>query len=381
MKNIYIKAKSIAVIALVFFSLVPLGITQGQSMAYERSFLLLNHPDGDITYELNVTIPQLLYQYYTMQNHALFSDSDFAKFVTPYTLKPIADKLWQIYNNTEDFTNGVLMLVHQIGYRETVPGKYPVETLVDGVGDCDLFAYIAASILEAGGIPVVLLYYKNQLHMEISVDLGYAPIEARVEVYSVNIQNDSYYIAECTGDNWREGWRVGETPSEYQNVSSQVSTLESMEQSSIGQVSASLRELDHSTLSLQISSSIIIENSELTLTGQIYPQVANENVTLQARIYSDSWTNIATVQIATVQTQAEGRFEYNWIPPSGGIIKVQASWVGNRQYNGATSSQTNVIILPILLFVLILCLVLTVVFLMLVYFKTRHKNPDLKNQD
>jgi transglutaminase-like putative cysteine protease len=44
------------------------------------------------------------------------------------------------------------MLVHQISYREIVPGKYPIETLAEGVGNCDLFAYVAASILEAGGI-------------------------------------------------------------------------------------------------------------------------------------------------------------------------------------------------------------------------------------
>jgi hypothetical protein len=375
MKNIYTKAMSIVVIGLVVFSLVPLGKTQDHSNAYERSFLLLNHPDGDITYELNITIPQSLYQYYTMQNHALFSGSDFAKFVTPYTLKPIADKLWQIYNNTEDFTNGVLMLVHQIGYQEIVPGKYPVETLVDGVGDCDLFAYIAASILEAGGIPVVLLYYRNQLHMEIGVDLGRTPTEARVEVYSVNVQNVSYYIAECTGEQWRDGWRVGETPSEYQNISSQLLTLENMEQSSIPQVSASIRELDHSTLSLQISPSIILENNNVTISGQIYPKIANENVTVQAKIYSDSWINIATVQ-----TQEDGRFEFTWSPPLGGSIAVQASWVGNRQYNGATSAQTNVINLPIFLVALILCLVLAVVFLVLIFFRIRLKNPNLKHQ-
>jgi hypothetical protein len=375
MKNICIKAMSVTVIALVFFSLVPLGRTQDQSKDYERSFLLLNHPDGDTTYELNITIPQMLYQYYTMQNHALYSDSDFAKFVTPHTLKPIADRLWQIYNNTEDFTNGVLMLVHQIGYREIVPGKYPVETLVEGVGDCDLFAYIAASILEAGGIPVVLLYYKSQLHMEIGVDLGCAPTEARVEVYSVNVQNVSYYIAECTGGKWREGWRIGETPREYQNVSSQISILKNMEQFSIGQVSASLRELEHSTLSLQVSSSIITENSNVTLSGKIYPNTANENVTLQAKIYSSSWTNIATVQ-----TQADGRFEYTWAPQYGGLIAVQASWMGNSQYNGATSTQTNVIIMPIFLVALILCLVLVILMIALVFFKTRRKNPDLCRQ-
>jgi hypothetical protein len=371
MKSNYIKAVSVAVIAVIVLSLVPLGKTQGETQDYTASFLLLNRPDGDVTYELNVTVPQVLYQYYTIQNHALYSDSDFAKFVTPYTLKPIADRLWQIYNNTEDFTNGVLMLVHQITYREVVPGKYPVETLVAGNGDCDLFAYIAASILEAGGIPVVLLYYKTQLHMEIGVDLGSAPKEARVSVYSVNVQNVSYYIAECTGSKWRDGWRVGETPIEYQNVSSQVITLENMEQSSVGQVSASLRELDPSTLALQIIPSILLENNNVTISGQILPQTANENVTLQAKINSDSWTTIATVA-----TQADGRFEYNWAPVTGGVIAVQASWQGNRQYNGATSAQTSIIILPIFLVALIVALVLAVVILALVFIKTRRKKPE-----
>ena len=374
MKNIYVRTMSVVVIALVVLSLVPSGKTQELSKDYQCSFLLLNHPNGEVTYELNVTIPQVLYQYYAGQNHALYSDSDFVKFVTPYTLKPIADKLWQIYNNTEDFTNGVLMLVHQISYREIVPGKYPVETLVEGKGDCDLFAYIAASILEAGGIHVVLLYYKNQLHMEIGVDLGRVPTEARVEVYSVNVQNVSYYIAECTGEQWREGWRVGETPIEYQNVSSQVTTLENLEQFSIGQVSATLRELDHSTLSLQISPSLTLENNNVTITGQIYPQTADENVTVQAKINSNSWINIATVS-----TQADGRFVYTWAPLVEGLIAVQASWNGNRQLNGATSAQTNVIILPIFLVALILCLVLAVVMILLVFYKTRRKNIDLKN--
>ena len=374
MKNIYVRTMSVVVIALVVLSLVPSGKTQELSKDYQCSFLLLNHPNGEVTYELNVTIPQVLYQYYAGQNHALYSGSDFVKFVTPYTLKPIADKLWQIYNNTEDFTNGVLMLVHQISYREIVPGKYPVETLVEGKGDCDLFAYIAASILEAGGIHVVLLYYKNQLHMEIGVDLGRVPTEARVEVYSVNVQNVSYYIAECTGEQWREGWRVGETPIEYQNVSSQVTTLENLEQFSIGQVSATLRELDHSTLSLQISPSLTLENNNVTITGQIYPQTADENVTVQAKINSNSWINIATVS-----TQADGRFVYTWAPLVEGLIAVQASWIGNRQLNGATSAQTNVIILPIFLVALILCLVLAVVMILLVFYKTRRKNIDLKN--
>jgi energy-converting hydrogenase Eha subunit A len=371
MKNIYFKALSFAIIAVMVLSLVPIDKTQGQTQEYTQSFLLLNKPDGDVTYELNVTIPQVLYQYYSMQSHALYTDLDFAKFVTPYALKPIADKLWQIYNNTEDFTNGVLMLVHQITYQEIIPGKYPVETLVAGNGDCDLFAEIAASILEAGGIPTVLLFYRTQQHMEIGVDLGSAPTEARVAVYSVNVQNVPYYIAECTGSQWRDGWRVGETPTEYQNVSSSVVTLENMEQSSIGQVSANIRELDPSTLTLQISPSIMLESSRVTISGQILPETAKENVTLQAKINNGGWTTIANVT-----TQEDGRFQYNWAPATGGMVVVQASWLGNRQYNGAESAEASVVVMPIYIVMLTVALVSAVIVLVLALVKVRHRKSE-----
>jgi hypothetical protein len=372
MKANYVRAVSVAVIVVFVLSLVPLGTAQSETQGYTTSLLLLNRPDGDKTYELNITIPQALYQYYNMQNHVLFTDADFAKFVTPYSLKSIADRLWQIYNNTEDFTNGVLMLVHQITYQEVVPGRYPVETLVTGYGDCDLFAYIAASILEAGGIPVVLLYYKDQLHMEIGVDLGSAPTEARVQVYSVNVQNVSYYIAECTGNSsqWRDSWRVGETPIEYQNVSSTVITLGNVEQSSSGQVFAELRELDPSNLALKLSSSFMLENSIVRINGQIVPQVANENVTLKAQINGGSWTTIGSTL-----TESDGQFAYNWTPPTSGSITIQASWVGNRQYNGASSNQQGIFVMPVLLTALIASLVLAVLFVTFMLLLIKHRKP------
>jgi hypothetical protein len=367
MKRTYFRAVSVAVIIVFVLSLAPLSQVQAQTTDYTVSFLLYNHPDGGLTYELNVTIPQALYQYYTLQNHGLYSNADFAKFVTPNTLKPIADKLWEIYNNTEDFTDGVLMLVHQITYQEVVPGRYPVETLVNGYGDCDLFAYIAASILEAGGIPTVLLYYKAQEHMEIGVDLGSAPTEARVGTYSINYQGVSYYIGECTGNGWRTGWRIGETPSQYQNISSQVIMLENMEQTSVGQISASLKELDASNLSLQIFPPLLIENNNVSVSGQILPKVANENVTLQTEINGCGWTTVGTVL-----TQVDGRFEYNWAPAMYGLVAIQATWQGNRNYNGATSAQASVLIFPMYLVFLIVALVLSITLLMVVLFKTRH---------
>jgi hypothetical protein len=144
-----------------------------------------------------------------------------------------------------------------------------------------------------------------------------------------------------------------------------------MEQSSIGQVSANIRELDPSILTLQISPSIMLENTNVTVSGQILPQTANENVTLQAKINNGGWTTIANVT-----TQANGRFKYSWVPASGGMAAVQASWLGNRQYNGATSAQASVVILPIYIAALIAALVSAVLILVLVLVKTRHRKPE-----
>jgi len=359
MRILQVKALSILIIAVVVLSTSPIDNAQEAPTCHIASFLLLNQPDGDKTYELNITIPQQLYTYYRYQNHATFSPTDLSRFVTPNTLKPIADQLWQIYNNTEDFTNGVLMLVHQIDYQESIPGKYPIETLVNGIGDCDLFVFIAASILEAGGVDTVLLYYKEKLHMEIGVALDTAPVRARVETFSVTYKGVSYYIGECTGGKWRTGWRLGETPTAYQNISAQVIALENLEQTFPGQVLVALRELNPSAVSLQVTPSLMLEgDNRVVLSGYIQPGSANENVTLQAKVNDGDW-----YIIGFVETQTTGRFIYNYTATGGGSVEFQASWVGNRQYNGAKSAVTSLLILP--LFIVVEAMALAFLFVVL----------------
>ncbi|MGE5533137.1 MAG: hypothetical protein ACM3UN_02165, partial [Bacillota bacterium] len=90
MKGNHLKALSFAAILIFTVSMLPLGESLVSTQSNTSSFLLLNKPDGDLTYELNVTIPRSLYQYYYLLSHSTFSDKDLAKFVTPFTLKPIA---------------------------------------------------------------------------------------------------------------------------------------------------------------------------------------------------------------------------------------------------------------------------------------------------
>jgi hypothetical protein len=335
---------TILLTALILLSTISLTTAQDYTVSYQ----LLNHPNGNVTYELNVAIPETLHQYYMEKNHVSASSNDFAKFVTPYALQPIADRLWDIYDNEEDFTNGALMVSHQITYIETLPAKYPAETIVDGQGDCDLFSYIVASIIKAGGLDVVLLYYEEQTHMNIGVHLSNAPQDARDSIYYVTNEGIKYYVAESTGGNWRDGWRVGECPTELKQVSAKVITLENAEQMAPGQVSASFTAMEPSVLSLEVSPSLSIQNSLITIRGQLAPEMPNENVTLYASINSSPWS-----VIGTALTQPNGHFEYVWMPETTGIHAIRAAWSGNEEYTGAISLTKNATILPLFLTALI----------------------------
>jgi hypothetical protein len=370
MKNHYVKVLALIAIAVTLASLVPLS--KAQSSDSTVTFLVQSKPDSDTTYKLTITIPASLYQYYASRGGLIFSDSDFAKFVTPDTLKPVADQLWQICNNSEDFTNAVLMLVHQINYREIVSSQYPVQTLVDGTGDCDLFANIAASILQAGGINCVLIYYKDQSHMQLGVQLPQAPVDGRVNVVCVTYQNIDYYIGECTGSQWRTGWRVGECSKDYQDVSAVVIPLPAHEPTFVGQVGATIRPLDSSTLSLQVSSGFMLENNQVTISGQILPAAGNENVTLKAKINSDTYTDLATVA-----TSSDGSYQYVWTPPTSGLISVQASWVGNNELNGAKSGESSLTVLPLFVIGVIGTSVLAIAIVAVAVVRSKHKKRDL----
>jgi hypothetical protein len=274
----------------------------------------------------------------------LITNNDFAKFVTPYALKPIADSLKQIYADDEDFVNGVLMIVHQIPYEETKPPKYPVETIVEDKGDCDVFSYVAASIIIAGGLNAILLYYQNESHMNIGVNLSHEPNHVNKRVDYVMHNGARFYVAECTGDNWQSGWRVGECPDSLKNASLQVLTLENCEQTAPGQVSASYKTLLSPTLSLSISSAYLVQGSLVTFEGQLSPALQNKTITIYIKA-----NNSPRAVLSTVSTDSTGRYVYVWNCETSGICNVQASWSGDEDYAPTDSPTRAITVLSIFL--------------------------------
>lgn len=323
--------------------LLPSGLCQN-SFSYE----LTDTADASVSYRLNVAVSQSLYDYYLGKNHAVSDAGDFAKFVTPNALKPIADSLSQIYVDDEDFANGALMIVHQIPYEATVPSKYPVETIVENKGDCDLFSFTAASIMKAHGLNVVLLYYEKQAHMNLGISLVQEPHRSRGDVFYVTSGSTRYYVAECTGDNWRDGWRVGECPDELKAADPQVITLENSEPSSPEQVVASYRTLSSSSITLSASTSFAIQGSTIILSGTLSPSLQNETITIYVQTTSMPWNTLGKVA-----TDPNGSFSFAWTADASTISYVRASWSGDENHSAADSQTITITALSTFFVVLI----------------------------
>lgn len=331
--------QGIIIITVLILLLITPFYNVANATNYEREFKLVNHPGGTVQYSLTVSITSSLYDYYVGRSHDLYSSADFAKFITPYSVKPIADALRNFYSNDEVFADAVLGIAQQIPY-EVSPEVYPVETLKLNSGDCGSFSLLIASILKAGGLDVVLLEYTSLQHLNVGVYLPNKPAYVRSNLYWIDYNSKRYYIAESTGDNFPNGWRVGECPQELKQTSPNVITVENSEQQQPGQVAASYKTLNPSQISISTSTSFIMENGIITIAGMVSPANAG-NVSIYVSTFAGAMQVLTTVSVGT-----DGKYLYQWRPQPGGIYNVQASWSGNENYAGADSSAITLYVVP-----------------------------------
>ena len=337
---------------------------------YDYSYELLNKPGGSTIYRLRVSISETLYEYYAGQDHNLYH-YDFSRFATPDALEPIAEKLWTIYNNEEDFANGVLMLVHQISYNESDPQKYPIETLVENEGDCDLLSIVAASIMKSGGLDVVLLLLEYYDHMLIGINLPDTPKDARSQVYYYENEGKKYYVAETTGEEWKVGWRVGECPEKLQYAMAKIIPLINYEQTAPEQVSSSITIPDSSSVHMSLSTNFIFSEKNVEITGTLTPSKQGEKITL----YVGALGSTMDV-LATTVTDNEGKYEYTWNSPTSGIYSVKAEWSGDIGYAETDSSTSNLVVIPFGWLVGGVIFFIVLIFITLITILARRKNTS-----
>jgi hypothetical protein len=174
------------------------------------------------TYALTLYVPEQLYQYYVDKTR--IPTEDYSVYVThPHDdeyLSTIIDKFDEIalqegYGEEQE-VNLVIAFVQSLPYTpdevstsfDEYP-RYPIETLVDGGGDCEDTSILASALLDSMDYGVVLISLPNHVAVGVAAD-AYG-------IYWLH-EGTKYFYLETTG----EGWELGELPGQFQGESAQV---------------------------------------------------------------------------------------------------------------------------------------------------------------
>jgi hypothetical protein len=195
--------------------------------------------------------------------------------------------------------------------------------------------------MKAGGLDVVLLYFKDVHHINVGV---YLPDEPHgtwwwLPPTGYEFDGKKYWIAECTP---AMEWKVGDVPPLLAGEQPWIISLENSETSSPAQISSKLGSpLNSSSISINLSSdpSDIIDNERtLIISGSISPGYQNETVAVYFSQDGISYNAYRT------ETDYWGNYSFSWNFTSTGTYYVRTSWSGNSDCAGADSEILTVFI-------------------------------------
>jgi len=106
--------------------------------------------------------------------------------------------------------NLVVSFVQSLRYtaEEGEYPRYPIETLVEGRGDCEDLAILTAALFQQMGYDVVLLAFTSEMHMAVGVRV---PSDSPCGGTAYAWNGADYYYIETTGI----GWTIGAMPERY----------------------------------------------------------------------------------------------------------------------------------------------------------------------
>jgi hypothetical protein len=120
-------------------------------------------------YDKNIGQPEWLAGIYTAMITDPAQDDFYFDLLTRARQEKAKDAL-----EDDEYLEYLSVFVQSIPYESlnlTDP-KFPVETFVDGKGDCDDKSMLLAGLLSREGYRVALLYFEPELHMAVGVDCG-----------------------------------------------------------------------------------------------------------------------------------------------------------------------------------------------------------------
>jgi len=209
------RSKILTIVLLVLCSMVS-----AQSVSPENGYYKVEYSwrFNEVQWSFSVGVPEEVYDFYRERTH--YNDDLMHYVLSEYDRDYIREIVKSFreggdewgYSDLDNVFN-VVSFVQSLQYvsDETSKGedeyvRYPIETLVDGIGDCEDMVILAASILHEMGYSVLLVMLPEHLAMAIKYDK-----DSSGTYYEFD--GDRYYYLEMTG----EGWSLGQIPAQYKN--------------------------------------------------------------------------------------------------------------------------------------------------------------------
>jgi len=177
---------------------------------------------GGKTWALSLYVPEQLYLYYSGRTRV--PTEDYSVYVTHPNDDEYISTIVGEFNeisleegySEKQRVDLVIAFVQSLPYTPDIVStsfdeypRYPIETLVDGGGDCEDTSILTSALLYAMGYDIVLISPPSHVGVGVAVDAE--------GVYWLHEAKKYFYI-ETTG----EGWKLGELPDEYQGEQANV---------------------------------------------------------------------------------------------------------------------------------------------------------------
>lgn len=181
---------------------------------------------NNMNWTCTLNVPVGLYEYYQGRAHqsddmVQFVLSDYDRLCVRSLVNSFREGGIKADYTDADNMGNVISFVQSLRYvsdrvskAEQEYVRFPVETLVDGVGDCEDMAILAAAILHEMGYDVLLVTLPDHMALAVNCNEG---CDGTYYEYG----NRQYYYLEVTNT----GWAIGQIPKEYRTSQAQLTPL------------------------------------------------------------------------------------------------------------------------------------------------------------
>jgi len=180
---------------------------------------------GGIDWEWEANISQQLYQTLRNKPRPRIENCNYSVYVTHSLDDIFFQNLASAFNaeggnlgyTTYQMVELAVLFVQTIPYsydidstgREEYP-RYPIETMVDGTGDCEDHAILLAELLRSMNYDAILLFYSGESGEREHMAIGVADTGNMYGTY-YNHNGKRYFYVETTNT----GWEIGDVPEEF----------------------------------------------------------------------------------------------------------------------------------------------------------------------